>query len=301
VTALAAGALSSGTVTVTIPAATALDTYHLLACADDTGHVSETNEGNNCTPAAGTVTVTRPDLVVTSLGNPPATALPGGKFTVAETTTNQGTVSAAATTTRFYLSLDTSKGTGDHLLTGTHAVPILAAGAASPKTVSLTIPSTTPLATYFLVACADDLKRVVETSETNNCRASSSTVVVGRPDLIETTISNPPATAVPGASFAVTDTAKNQGPLDAGSSTTRYYLSLNTTKGSGDRLLTGTRAVGSLAPGATSPGTVTVTIPSTTSTGDYFLLACADDLVEVTESDETNNCRASATKVSVSP
>jgi hypothetical protein len=41
----------------------------------------------------------------------------------------------------------------------------------------ITIPSTI-VAGYVLFACADDLRAVVESGETNNCRASGTTVVV---------------------------------------------------------------------------------------------------------------------------
>ena len=58
VPALAAGGTHSGTVTVTIPAATSPNTYFLLACADAPNTVVETNETNNCTPSSTTVTVT---------------------------------------------------------------------------------------------------------------------------------------------------------------------------------------------------------------------------------------------------
>jgi subtilase family serine protease len=113
-------------------------------------------------------------------------------------------------------------------------------------------------------------------------------------------VSNPPASATPGSSFSVTDTAQNNGAVSAAASTTRYYLSLDATLG-GDKLLTGTRPVGTLAPGATSPGTVNVTIPTSTAAGSYFLLACADDTKMVTETNETNNCKASAGKVTIGP
>ena len=43
---------------MTIPAATPLDTYFLLACADNTNAVVETDETNNCVPSTTTVTVT---------------------------------------------------------------------------------------------------------------------------------------------------------------------------------------------------------------------------------------------------
>jgi hypothetical protein len=142
---------------------------------------------------------------------------------------------------------------------------------------------------------------VKESNEANNCRASSTRVVVKTVDLVETAVSNPPATVSVGGSFAVTDTAKNQGTGNAGASTTRYYLSLDTIKGAGDKRLTGSRAVPALAAGALSTGTVSVTVPATTVAGTYRLLACADDTRVVAESNEANNCRASSTTVQITP
>ncbi len=45
------------------------------------------------------------------------------------------------------------------------------------------------------------------------------------PDLIEASVSDPPAAALPGATFSATDTVRNQGGVSAATSTTRYYLS----------------------------------------------------------------------------
>jgi uncharacterized delta-60 repeat protein len=120
-----------------------------------------------------------------------------------------------------------------------------------------------------------------------------------RPELIETAVSNPPANAAAGSNFSVTDTVKNQGNASAIASITRYYLSLDTTKGSGDILLTGSRSVPALGINGMNTGSVTVTIPSNTPAGSYYLLACADDTQGVVEFYETNNCIASASKVNV--
>ena len=49
-------------------------------------------------------------------------------------------------------------------------------------------------------------------------------------------------------------------PRDAPASTTRYYLSIDPAKGAGDILLTGSRAVGALAPSGASKGAATVTV-----------------------------------------
>jgi hypothetical protein len=64
-------------------------------------------------------------------------------------------------------------------------------------------------------------------------------------------------------------------------------------------LLTGYRTVAGLAAGVSSTAPTLVTIPAATPIGDYFLLVCADDTFLVMETDETNNCRASAAKLRV--
>ena len=104
------------------------------------------------------------------------------------------------------------------------------------------VPTSTVLGTYYLLACADDTELVAETDEAGNCRASASTVQVGRPDLTISAVSNP-STAVPGVDFQVSDTVENQTAFSAGASRTRYYLSGDALRNTGDRLLSGFRAV----------------------------------------------------------
>src|SRR2546430_841308 len=133
----------------------------------------------------------------------------------------------------------------------------------------------------------------------NICKAPAIKPTVSGPDLTETSVTNPPATVLDGGSFSVTDTVQNIGSAAAAASTTRYYLSTTTSK-SGARLLTGSRAVPSLASSATSSGTVTVTVSAGTPGGTYVLLACADYTLVVPETNESNNCKASASQVTVS-
>jgi subtilase family serine protease len=147
---------------------------------------------------------------------------------------------------------------------------------------------------------------VTESNETNNCIASATQVQVtapNLPDLIETSLNNPPAVVAAGGSFSVTDTVINQGAGSAGASMTQYYLSTDMTKSSGDKLLTGLRSVPALGPGVSSTGTQTVTVPTSTTLGTYYLLACADDPLggSVAESNQTNNCLASDTVVEITP
>jgi len=265
----------------------------LLACADYTLVVPETNESNNCKASTNQTTVSGPDLSETSVTNPPATVLDGSSFSVTDTVQNIGSAAAAASTTRYYLSTTTSK-SGARLLTGSRAVPSLAASATSSGTVTVTVSAGTAGGTYFLLACADYTIVVPETNESNNCKASATQVTVSGPDLVETAVSDPPSTVTPGGTFSITDTVQNIGNATAAASTTRHYLSTTNSKTASSILLMGSRSVPSLAPAATSSGNASVTVPSTLPSGTYFLLACSDDTKLVSETHETN-CKASAT------
>jgi len=302
---LEAGASHTATVNVTVPAATALNSYFLLVCADDKAAVAESNEADNCVASPGAiVTVGRPDLTATELTtNPPAPArTPGTTFSVSDTVQNVGPVGAGSSATRYYLSLDAVKSAGDILLTGSRGVPALGPGTSNSGSITVTIPGPTPLGTYFLLACADNGNTVAETTEANNCIATPGAIVtVGRPDLVESAVSNPPATKARGGKFQVTDTVQNVGAAASNGSTTRYYLSLDAVKGAGDTALTGSRSVPTMAAGGSHSGTVTLTIPSATPLNTYFLLACADNGNTVVETDEANNCKASSTMVTITP
>jgi hypothetical protein len=118
------------------------------------------------------------DLVVSALSNPPASVRRGGHFTITDTVTNAGGTAATASMTRYYLSADPVKSAADRALDKRRQVPALAAGAASTGSVSVIVPSGLPRGTYFLLACADQGGAVAEASETNNCRAATTSVNV---------------------------------------------------------------------------------------------------------------------------
>jgi CARDB/Cysteine-rich secretory protein family len=118
-------------------------------------------------------------------------------------------------------------------------------------------------------------------------------------DLVVVEMYNPPASVTAGASFGVRDYVLNQGTANAGTSTSRYYLAVGATRSAQDILLAGARIVAELQPGQIGKGSLNVTVPASTPRGSYYLLACADDLGQVGEGNEGNNCRASTTKIQV--
>ena len=124
---------------VTIPLGATPGTYRVLACADDFGIVAESDEGNNCRASTQAVALGRPDLVTTAVGDPPPSVRRGARFTASDTVGNQGAAPAAATKVRYYLSVDTVKGSGDRLLVGTRSVPAL-----SPQARARPAPSPSP-------------------------------------------------------------------------------------------------------------------------------------------------------------
>jgi subtilase family serine protease len=100
------------------------------------------------------------------------------------------------------------------------------------------------------------------------------------------------AAAVPsGATYKVKDTTSNIGAGIAGTSITRFYLSVNATLDASDRVL-GERPVLALGPGLSSgPVTTVLTVPAV-APGKYYLLVKADANGVVAESNEDDNLRS---------
>jgi subtilase family serine protease len=167
VPAITGAATSTAISSLTLPSWLAPGAYTLMACADETNAVAESNEVNNC----GGIPV---QLLGTDLGETinaaPAAATAGQLISVSDTLASSGPGSAPCTTTKFYLSLTGTK-TGATYLTQ-RAAPALIGASASLATTRITLPSWMAAGTYLLLACADDSGVVMETNEANNCAAS---------------------------------------------------------------------------------------------------------------------------------
>ena len=283
VPALNAGASNSTTTALTVPANTPAGSYWVIAVADSTNTVVESVEGNN-TRASATITKIGADLTVTA-ASAPTIAGAGGTIVVTDTTTNAGAGAAGASTTGFYLSANLFLDSSDVLI-GSRSVPALAAGASSSGSTSLTIPATTPTGTYYVIVDADYTNQVAESNETNNTRNTLG-IAIG-PDLTQTGTSTS-GTGGAGLPLTITDTTKNVGGGDAGPSTTALYISTSAVFNATSATLIGTHPVPALPAGTSSTATTTVTLPSTLTTGTYFILAVADTGNAIAETSEANN------------
>ena len=267
-------------------------TYAVKNIAAGTHTVSAIAIDNNVSqplgPSSGSccsITVIEPDLTepsVTTSGTPAA----GASLQVTDTTYNAGSGPAGISWTRLYLNTTAVK-TGGTLL-ATRSISTLASLATSTVTTMVTLP-TNIAGNYFLVACADDTSAVMESNETNNC--GSAAITVAAADLAESVAA--PNAVLAGQNIVVADTTSNLGTVAAGASWTRVYLNKSATKGGA---LVLTRSLASLNSGASSAASNTINVPSTYS-GQYYVIACANDTSSVKETNLTNNCAVSALQV----
>jgi surface antigen len=118
--------------------------------------------------------------------------------------------------------------------------------------------------------------------------ALSVTAASQLPDLIVSTGSLSASSAQAGNQITVNYTVKNSGPGSAAASTTRIRLAVNQTATLSDPLLVAFTTP-ALAVGATSSGSQTVTIPSGTTAGNYYIVVTANADGALTESNGSNN------------
>ena len=112
-----------------------------------------------------------------------------------------------------------------------------------------------------------------------------------------TSLTPPPATALPGFVFVVTAGVRNQGAVAAGVSITRFEL-VSTAPGAARKGLEGAQNISALPPGASSAPAVSVAIDEDTLPGEYFLRACANGKdPKIPESNTANNCFQTTAKI----
>jgi len=286
VSSIAAGAYSSETSSILIANSIAAGNYYLLFTADADAKAAESNETNNVVAKA--ITINQADLIIDNTTSPTSASV-GSTIQLSYGVKNQGVGSAVATTTKFYLSTDTTYSTNDVLL-GSDAVNSIAAGASSSETASILIANSIAAGNYYLLFRADADNNLAESNETNNVVAKA--ITINQADLIIQNATAPTSTSV-GSTIQVSYEVKNQGLGSAVATTTKFYLSTDATYSTNDVLL-GSDAVSSIAAGAYSSETSSIVVKNTIAGGNYYLLFRADADGNLAESNETNNVVAKA-------
>jgi hypothetical protein len=117
------------------------------------------------------------------------------------------------------------------------------------------------------------------------------------PDLTITRLENISA-ARAGSKMAVQLTLENSGTVTAGRSTVVIFLSKDRTRSNED-ISIATRVVHPIRAGQYLSLRFATTVPATTQPGDWYLIATIDSQGQITESDESNNTRASTATVRI--
>jgi len=256
---------NTSTQSVELTAPTTPGTYYYGACVSTSFY--EFNTANNCSTAV-TITVSAPPDLVAELFEfrRGVTLTPGERFTLDATVTNRGSGQSAATTLRFYKSIDRRFRSEDEV--GRVSVSALASNISSNESVRLVAPSEP--GTYYYRAHVD---KVAHEEVTSNNWSGYIVVIVEAPLVIESLQPSKVALS-PGERFTLTATIKNDGDAASTRTTAHYYLSNDDSITSRDTTL-GRDTVSAIAAGRTTQVSRTLTAPN--AVGTYYYGVCVGD------------------------
>ena len=123
-------------------------------------------ESGNSPEASATPNL--PSDVVVYTFSAPGSAAAGSQVDVSVTTKNQGTGTAGASTTRFYISANGVVDPGDTRLNESVPVPSLAPGVSATGSATISIPANLATGVHYLLAKADADDVLFESQENNN-------------------------------------------------------------------------------------------------------------------------------------
>ena len=292
------GSLSSGSssnvdFSYVVPSSISPGTYYLYFWLDAEGAVNEFDENNNRYYWLLTVSSSSlPDITKESAVVNKTTIAPGGTLALDVNVKNIGTAPAEDAGLVYYYFEPSVNGFSfsDSAKKGEDDFPVLSPGANSQESFSYTIPQNTPSGAYYLYFWIDAGNRIFESNEDNNAYYLNVTVTgSGMPDI---TMSEGTITTdfiLPGQSLSLDITIKNIGTVGAGNgSKVYYYFEKGGISYSNDYKI-GEQSFPGLGPQATSRQVFTYSVPSSASSGSYFLYFWIDAPGAIVENDETNN------------
>lgn len=280
------------TATITIPINTLSGNYYVLYVADHLNTLVENNETNNVAYLPLTIVASQVDLVVKQATAAPTTILSGDVVNVSSWVHNQGNGTVANTELGYYLSTDTLYNTGDIYLDASF-VDTLQGGDSSGQQLALTIPITTTTGNYYLLYYADHQVTRAEADKTNNIAYVSLAITAPQADLRIQQSNLATSTITIGSTVFTGASLDNIGTAASGSFTIGYYLSTDSLYSANDILLTTDNNSG-LGAGSSFALYSNITLPNTTTAGNYYILFYADNQNSIAENNEINNIEAVA-------
>ena len=282
------GASLTVTQTVALPVGVA-GTKFLGVLADYYNNALESNEANNAAYAASAIVITAPDLRVARV-SAPASALMGQGVPVVITITNAGDSTAVAPWMNQILLATDALGTSAGLFGSVSLTNDLPASASISLTQSVILPAGL-IGTFYFGAATDSAGNVPESNEANNTTYADTAIAISGPDLAATTLTAP-GSAQFGETFTVSFAVTNVGAVAASASwNDQLFLSTSASSIVGATPLATLAGTSPLAAGDGYERSQSVTLPLSTSSsaGNYFIVAVADAGGAQVEASEANN------------
>ena len=268
------------------------ENYYLGAIVDSDNFQPEHNETNNVLTGMPLQTLRDVDLIVTAVTMATTTLPVGGRVKLTNTVKNQGeTPMTTRTVVGTYLSKDATITPSDILL-GSRAIIFVAAGASDSAEMIIDIPANLALSAYYLGAVVDVSDLQPERNEDNNALTGARLKAVHDADLTVTDVTTAAKTLPVGGRIKVENTVKHQGTMPM-TTAVGIYLSVDATITPSDTLL-GSRAIPSLAAGASDSAEMIIDIPANLAPDIYYLGAVVDPGNLQPENNETNNALTGA-------
>jgi len=209
---------------VTLPASVGAAGAYLIARVDPADAYAEADETNNVTTSVSRI-VTAPDLTVATVTFAPGRVRHGSPLTVETQIVSAGLLYTGTVDFRVWLSLDPAITGGSRtpspsdvaLVAGVASIVDNVAGAA---TATVTIPSTLPVADWYVFVEVDSDSRVDESAEANNWGRATGRLLMEGPNLRVVTVSGPSSvfigTAYPGRVTIENDGTSQSPPFSYG-------------------------------------------------------------------------------------
>lgn len=273
-----------------IPSSLNPGTYYWGYIVDERDAVDEQDETNNdYTCNQVTIEDDLPDLVADRVSTSSSSAVMGEDISVSYRIENDGHDYSGSFYWEVYLSTDRTITTNDILVDEFSRSSISPGSYASGTKYSVQIPTGITPRYYYLGMIVDSRSGVSELDETNNIVESSSRInVEEQADLVPQTISGPNS-AYTGQQVSLSWRIDNDGDDSSGWFYWKAYISRDRTITSSDTLLGSSNYASSIYGGSYRTGSLSVTLPSSMSTGTWYWGIIVDTTDHVDEGDETNN------------
>ena len=264
-------------------------TFYYGACVD--AAPGEADTGNNCSPAV-TVTVQapppgNPDLRIGSTQIPVVASrralYVNQRTTMGVAVQNAGGGFSSGSTLRLYVSTSQAVPVSDRTEVLTVAIPQIVASREFYALVYLIAPGTG--GTYHYRACVDAV--ATESDTTNNCGDTVQLQVHADAADFSVGAETSDSTVSAGGTFSIEVMVSNWGSIASGTTTLRYYRSVDAIISSADTELD-TVAMPELATGAGGVRSYSLQVTAPGTAGTYYYGACVD--AAPNEAVTTDNC-----------